>query len=220
MALRPEIQALIVKARIMDFAPWHHTHPQPAIARFQAADDQRLYLTDAELAELATLVPDRAALLPVAQLLRDRAADIVDTARSGVLEQFPAILAVGGGLYPPERADACWRDFWQFLRCVSYGIAAGQTEYTSTTGLAAMQQLYVALAVPLDAMIVGLEGLKTASTNQVADQLGSPDGAALAPYFDHLIDCLNQFRTGPNPAIDCANGVATRPEPEQINQDL
>jgi hypothetical protein len=220
MALSPEIQALIVKARIMDFEPWQSTHPQAAIARFQMADDQRRYLTDAELAELATLVPDRAALLPVVQLLRDRAADIVDTARSGVLEQFPAILAVGGGLYPPERADACWRDFWQFLRCVSYGIAAGQTQYTSPTGLAAMQQLYVALAVPLAAMIVGLEGLKIASLAQVADQLGTPAAADLAPYFDHLIDCLNQFRTGPNPAIDCATGVAIRPQPEQVNQDL
>jgi hypothetical protein len=211
MALSPEIQALIVKARIMDFEPWQSTHPQAAIARFQMADDQRLYLTDAELAELATLVPDRAALLPVVQLLRDRAADIVDTARSGVLEQFPTILAVGGGLYPPERADACWRDFWQFLRCVSYGIAAAQPTYTSAAGLAAMQQLYVALAVPLDAMIVGLEGLKTASMTQVVDHRMESDAADLAPYFDHLIQCLNQFRTEPNPDINCANGVATPP---------
>jgi hypothetical protein len=199
MALSPEVQALIVKARIMDFEPWHSTHPPAAIALFQKADDQRLYLTDAELAELAILVPDRAAIVPVVQLLRDRAAAIVDTARAGVLAQFPAILEVGGGLYPTERADACWRDFWQFLRCVSYGMAAGQTRYTSAIGLAAMQQLYVALAVPLDAMIVGLEGLKTASLSQVADHHPEVDAAALAPYFDHLIDCLKQFRSGPNP---------------------
>jgi Phycobilisome protein len=197
MALSPEIQALIVQARIMDFGPWHSTHPAPAIALFQTADDQRLYLTDAELAELAILVPDRAAIVPVVQLLRDRAADIVDAARAGVLAQFPAILAPGGGLYPPERADACWRDFWQFLRCVSYAIAAGQAQYTSPTGLAAMQRLYVALAVPLDAMIVGLEGLKIASLQQV-DQAGQPTTADLSPYFDHLIECLNQFRSGPN----------------------
>jgi Phycobilisome protein len=207
MALSPEIQELIVKARIMDFS----AYPQGTIATFQAADDQRLYLTDAELAELAALMPDRAAIVPVVQLLRDRAVDIVDAARVGVLAQFPTILAVGGGLYPPERADACWRDFWQFLRCVSYGIAAGQTQYTSPTGLAAMQQLYVALAVPLAAMIVGLEGLKSASLTQVTDQLGPADAATLAPYFDHLIDRLKQFRTGPDIDTDRANDGAPRP---------
>jgi Phycobilisome protein len=195
MALSPEIQALIVQARIMDFGQWQGCLPAAAIARFQAADDQRRYLTDAEL-----LMPDRAAIGPVVQLLRDWAADIIDTARAGVLVQFPAILAPGGGLYPPKRADACWQDFWQFLRCISYGIAAGQSQYTSSTGLAAMQQLYVALAVPLDAMIVGLEGLKIASLQQVAAQLNPGDSAELSPYFDHLIECLNQFRAGVNAA--------------------
>jgi Phycobilisome protein len=198
MALSPEIQALIVQARIMDFGLWQNSHPAAAIALFQTADDQRCYLTDAELTELARLVPDRAAVFPVVQLLRDRAADIVDAARAGVLAQFPTIVAPGGGLYPPARADACWRDFWQFLRCVSYAIAAGQSQYTSPTGLAAMQQLYVALAVPLDAMIVGLEGLKIASLPQVADHPGQPATVDLSPYFDHLIEALNQFRSGPN----------------------
>jgi Phycobilisome protein len=194
MALTEAVKELIIKARIMGFDGWQSTHPERAIAIFQAADDQSRYLTDAELAELAQLVPAMAARLPVVQLLRDRAVEIVDEARATVLEQFPQILAPGGGLYPAERADACWRDFWQFLRCISYGIAAGPVEYTSDAGLEYMQQLYQALDVPLDAMVVGLEGVKTASLTQIATMPHPP--LDLAPYFDHLIDQLKRFDTG------------------------
>jgi Phycobilisome protein len=190
MALTEAVKELIIKARIMGFDSWESMHPA-AIAICQAADDQSQYLTDAELAKLVQLVPATAVRLPVVQLLRDRAAEIVDAARATVLEQFPQILAPGGGLYPAERADACWRDFWQFLRCISYGIAAGQVQYTSDAGLAYMQQLYLALDVPLDAMVVGLEGVKTASLTRIAPLPHPP--LDLAPYFDHLIDRLKRF---------------------------
>ncbi len=194
MALTAAVKELIIKARIMGFESWQRTHPERAIAIFQTADDQSRYLTDAELAELAQLVPATAGLMPVVQLLRDRAAEIVDEARATVLDQFPAILAPGGGLYPAERADACWRDFWQFLRCISYGIAAGPVAYTSDSGLEYMRQLYQALDVPLDAMVVGLEGVKTASLTRIATV--SDATPQLAPYFEHLIDRLKCFDPG------------------------
>jgi allophycocyanin-B len=77
-------------------------------------------------------------------------------------------MAPGGGLYPAERAEACWRDFWHFLRCVSYGIAGGRSDYLSDVGLAYMQQLYRELNVPLAAMVVGVTGLKSASLKRLA----------------------------------------------------
>jgi hypothetical protein len=194
MALNAAVKELIIKARIMGFESWQSTYPERAIAIFQAADDRSQYLTDVELAELAQLIPVTAAVLPVVQLLRDRAAEIVDEARATVLDQFPQILAPGGGLYPAERADACWRDFWQFLRCISYGIAAGPVHYTSDSGLEYMRQLYQALDVPLDAMVVGLEGVKTASLTRIASM--PPVPLDLAPYFEHLIDRLKRFDTG------------------------
>jgi hypothetical protein len=191
MTLNAAVKELIIKARIMGFESWHSAYPERAIAIFQAADDQSQYLTNVELAELAQLIPATAAVVPLVQLLRDRSAEIVDEARSQVLDQFPAILAPGGGLYPAERADACWRDFWQFLRCISYGITAGQVQYTSDSGLAYMRQLYQALDVPLDAMVVGLEGVKAASLTRIArEPHPTPD---LAPYFEHLIDRLKRF---------------------------
>ncbi len=184
------IRELIQKARIVSFTSWQSTHPAEAIALFQAADDQGRYLSQADCAHLQTLVPSRAEGLPVVQQLRDQVAEIVDEARAGVLDTFPTITQPGGGLYPSERAEACWRDFWHFLRCITYGIAGQHLDYTSPEGLHYMRLLYQELQVPLDAMVVGLEGIKTASLNRVA--LGQPD--ALAPYFDHLIVQLSQFR--------------------------
>jgi len=188
--LSEKVRELIQKARIVSFATWKETHPAEAIQCFQSADDQGRYLTDEEVQKIQQLAPETATLLPVGQLLRDRVSEIIDAARGQVLETFPMITQPGGGLHPPERAAACWRDFWHFLRCITYGIAGQHTDYTSTDGLHYMQLLYQELQVPLDAMVVGLEGIKTASLKQV-DQ---DQQRAIAPYFDHLIQQLQQFR--------------------------
>ena len=194
--LSDRAKALIPKARIMNFAEWTAVDDQ-AIASLQAADDEMRYLTDEELAAIKSaicsgdLVFSAVGIDPteVVMTLREQAPAIVDEARAVVLATFPDILAPGGGLFPSQRADACWRDFWQFLRCITYGIAGAQHHYTSTDGLAAMEQLYEELQVPLPAMVVGLIGVKRASLRQfpVATY------PALSPYFDHLIARLSTF---------------------------
>ncbi|BAY26731.1 phycobilisome protein [Calothrix sp. NIES-2100] len=188
--LSEAVRELINKARIVSFATWDNTHPAAAIQRFQAADDEGRYLTDEDLEQIGQVVPANTALIAVSQGLRDRVHEIVDEARSQVLATFPNITQPGGGLYPSMRADACWRDFWHFLRCITYGIAGQHTDYTSTEGLHYMQLLYKELQVPLDAMVVGLEGIKAASLKRVEPE----QQATLAPYFDRLIEQLKQFR--------------------------
>jgi hypothetical protein len=190
MPLSEAVKQLILKARIMGFEAWRSTHPASVISIFQTADDDRLYLTDSELTQISQAAPLPATNIASIKLLRDHVSDIVDEARAAVLAEFPGILEPGGGLYPPERAEACWRDFWHFLRCITYGIAGGQATYTSEAGLTAMRQLYEELQVPLDAMVYGLKNLKIASLKRV--ELSQQE--ALAPYFDHLIDRLDQFR--------------------------
>jgi hypothetical protein len=192
--LSAEIITLIQKARIVSFATWLDSHPAAVIQIFQKADDDRLYLTDAELQQITALMPDQSQFMAVVALLRDSVVDIVNEARAGVLAAFPAIMEPGGGLYPIERADACWRDFWHFLRCMTYGIAGQRTDYMSTEGLQYMNLLYEELHVPLDAMVVGLEGIKTASLKR----LTSDQQALVATYFDQLIDRLKQFQTSIN----------------------
>ena len=189
--LSEKVRELIKKARIVSFASWQDTHPAEAIQRFQVADDEGRYLTDEDFQYILAHAPETSGFIPVAKILRDQVSDIVDEARAGVLTTFPNITEPGGGLYPPERAGACWRDFWHFLRCITYGIAGQHTDYTSTEGLHHMQLLYQELQVPLDAMVVGLEGIKTASLTRLKEP---EQKERLAPYFEHLIEQLKQFK--------------------------
>ncbi|MGD1908559.1 MAG: phycobilisome protein [Leptolyngbyaceae cyanobacterium] len=188
--LSEKVLDLIQKARIVSFAPWQADYGAEAVAALQAADDQRRYLTDEDYQLLLHAIPGAEVEIVASKALRDRAKDIVDQARAGVLAQYPGITQPGGGLHPAERADACWRDFWHFLRCITYGMAGQRTDYTSAKGLDYMQRLYQELKVPLPAMVTGLEGIKTASL----DTMASEQQAQLAPYFDHLIDQLRQFQ--------------------------
>lgn len=187
--LSEKAKELIPKARIVSFAGWKNSHPPDIIQLLQTADDQGRYLTDADLAPLST--HSSASCVSAAQFLRESAAEIVAEAREQVLAQYPDITQPGGDLYPPARAEACWRDFWHFLRCITYGIAGGNTEFTSREGLHYMQLLYQELRVPLDAMLLGLENLKAASLKRLPDRQQT-----LAPYFDHLITQLSYFRAG------------------------
>lgn len=188
--LSDAVKELIKKARIVSFESWHSTHAPATIALFQAADDQGRYLSDIDLQQIQVLAPETTALIPFAQQFRDQVTDIVNEARSQLLATFPMITQPGNPLYPSERAEACWRDFWHFLRCITYGIAGQHVDYTSSEGLHYLRLLYQELQVPLDAMVVGLEGIKAASLRRVDPN----QQETLAPYFDHLIYQLRCFQ--------------------------
>jgi hypothetical protein len=185
--LTEKVQDLITKAQIVSFASWKH--PAESIDLFQTADRDRVYLTDEDCDRIAILSPQTSSLMPIAKLLRDRVVEIVDEARADVLIKFPTITEPGGGLYPAIRAEACWRDFWHYLRPVTYAIAGGQSQYTSAEGLKYMHLLYQELEVPLDAMAVGLDGLKVASLKRIE----ASQQAIVSPYFDDLIISLKSF---------------------------
>jgi hypothetical protein len=189
MELSEHVKDLIKKARIVDFSSWRPSHPPESIDRFQNADDDRRYLTDEDFERITQLAPKMTSHVTIARLLRDQAAEIVDEARVQLLPQFPGILEPGGRLYPQMRADACWRDFWHFLRCVTYGIAGGRRDYTSQLGMHYMEALYGELQVPIAAMSQGLKEVKTASLNRLSES----DQVAIGPYFDHLILYLDHF---------------------------
>lgn len=188
--LSERAKQLIPKARIVSFSKWQNSHSAEAIKIFQQADDQGRYLTDEDLAQIKALALNTSSSLEKTRFLREQAATIVAQAREQVLATYPQITQPGGSLYPPSRAEACWRDFWHFLRCITYGIAGNSPEFTSLEGLENMQLLYEELQVPLDAMICGLENLKTISLQQFTPQ----EQLEITPYFDHLIIALQQFQ--------------------------
>ncbi|MEM6450575.1 MAG: phycobilisome protein [Cyanobacteria bacterium P01_D01_bin.105] len=181
-ALSERAKQLIPKAQIVSFESWQDMSNE-AIARFHTANEEKRYLTNEDLDAVGA---HHASTL---QRLRDQAPAIVDEARAEVLQAHPGILEPGGGLYPAIRAEACWRDFWQFLRCITYGIASAHQQYTSAEGLAAMEQLYEELKVPLPAMVTGLKGIKKASLSRVPAE----QHELMTPYFDHLITHMAHF---------------------------
>jgi hypothetical protein len=187
--LSDKVKELIQKCRIVSFANWQGKYDGELIGIFQQADDEGRYLSDRDLEKIQSLNPQLTSSVAQAKLLRDKASEIVAQARAEVLAAYPQITQPGGGLYPPARAEACWRDFWHFLRCITYGIAGQSVEYTSEMGLDYMEQLYQELQVPLDAMVLGLENLKFSSLEQFEE----PEKTELAPYFEHLIDKMKDF---------------------------
>ncbi len=186
--LSDKVKELIKKSRIVSFDSWQN-YPVEVVEIFKQADDEGRYLTDEDIEQIKILSPDLVTSLAQGKLLRDNAEEIVSQARSVVLAANPQITKPGGGLYPPMRAEACWRDFWHFLRCITYGISGQSIDYTSDRGLKYMEQLYQELEVPLDAMILGLEQLKLFSLKKI----DSAQQNALEPYFDRLINSMSQF---------------------------
>ncbi|MEG5025726.1 phycobilisome protein [Microcoleus sp. AT8-B1] len=189
MQLSERAKQLIPQARIVSFATWKNLYSDEVIAIFQDADNQSRYLTDEDLERIENIHPHLSLMLEKARLLRDRAPDIVADARKKVLADFPDITEPGNDLYPPERAEACWRDFWQFLRCITYGIAGNNPQFTSPEGLKNMELLYQELRVPVSAMLCGLEQLKKVSLQH----FNSEDRDLLSLSFDHLISGLKTF---------------------------
>ena len=188
--LSDRAKQLIPKARIVSFADWQDSEPIALINLFQQADDEGRYLSQEDLAQIQTQKPIE--LIEAANYLRANAETIVEAARAKVLTQFPQITEPGGELYPPERAQACWRDFWHFLRCVTYGVAGYHQEFTSTEGLHYMRLLYQELRVPLEAMILGLESLQTESLARLTIDSANLD--FIGQCFDHLIMALASFK--------------------------
>lgn len=190
-------KSLIPKAKIIKFSHWQNSYSEETINRFQTAEDEGRYLNNEDLSHLSKTFSTQldsqttAALerIEIVRLFRDQAEEIVTEARESLLRQYPHLSEPGGELYPPERAKACWRDFWQFLRCITYGIAAGKIQFTDAEGLYYMNLLYQELQVPLAAMVSGLEALKQMSLKRLQPEQQS----LISPYFDHLISKFKDF---------------------------
>ncbi len=187
--LTERAKQLIPKARIVSFKGWEEVLPTEIIQSFQAADDEGRYLTQKDLNFLKSGSQLPIFSIDAASFLGEYAAEIVDEAREKVLAAYPNITAEGGDLYPRVRAEACWRDFWHFLRCITYGVAGNNTNFTSQEGLYNMNLLYQELLVPLSAMVCGLEAIKTASLKRFSPE----QQAELVSYFDHLLIKLKEF---------------------------
>ena len=160
----------------------------PAEARqiIGAADKERRQLSQEELLSLCAASGQDASL---PRRLQNHADDLVNQARCHLLEQQPQLVQPGGALFPSERADACWRDCWNFLRVIVYAVACQRSNFTNPTGMAALRDLYRRMRVPMEGLNIALSQLKVLAAHKIEQEA---DQVLVNACFQHLLEHLNK----------------------------
>ena len=160
--------------------------PQAARSILERADQaQRQLTTD----ELATICQASGVDASLPSSLIQRSDQLVNQARGHLLETQPHLVQPGGALHPPDRAEACWRDCWNFLRVITYAVACNQSCFTNPSGVAALRELYGRMNVPIEGMNIALDQLKVLALEGVSK---SNDRQLIDACFQHLRDQLNK----------------------------
>ena len=160
--------------------------PQPTRSILERADQARRQLTADELATICQLSGIDGSL---PGSLIQRSDQMVNQARSHLLETQPHLVQPGGALHPQDRAEACWRDCWNFLRVITYALACNQSRFTSPCGMAALRELYRRMNVPIEGMNIALCQLK----EHALEGFSRPNDRQLVnDCFQHLHAELNK----------------------------
>ena len=154
--------------------------PQPTRSILERADQAQRQLTSDELSTICQVSGIDGSL---ADNLIQRSDHLVNQARAHLLETQPHLVQPGGALHPEDRAEACWRDCWNFLRVITYAVACNQSCFTNPSGMAALRELYRRMNVPIEGMNIALGQLKEKALEGV---LRSHDRQLLRDCFQHL----------------------------------
>lgn len=122
--------------------------------------------------------------------LQDLVPELVNQSRWELLSDEPDLVKPGGKLHPQERADACWRDCFHFLRVSLYGIALKRTEITDREGMVALAELYSLLDVPVPALLRALAHLRQQSMQSYADLCSAGQAKALGETVNHISNTI------------------------------
>ena len=160
--------------------------PQATRRILEGADQAQRQLTNAELARICQISGiDQS--LPGS--LIQRSDQLVNQAREHLVKTQPHLVQPGGALYPQDRAEACWRDCWNFLRVITYAVACNQSCFTNPSGMAALRELYRRMNVPIEGMNIALDQLKALALEGVSR---SNEQQLISDCFQHLRDQLNK----------------------------
>ena len=160
--------------------------PQATRRILERADQAQRQLTSEEL---ATICQASGIDQSLPSSLIQRSDQLVNQARAHLLATQPHLVKPGGALHPQDRAEACWRDCWNFLRVVIYAVACNQSCFTNPSGMAALRELYRRMNVPIEGMNIALIQLKKLALEGVSR---SNDRQLISECFQHLRDQLNK----------------------------
>ena len=160
--------------------------PQATRSILERADQAQRQLSSDEL---TTICQVSGIDVSLADNLIQRSDQLVNQARAHLIATQPHLVQPGGALHPEDRAEACWRDCWNFLRVVIYAVACNQSCFTNPSGMAALRELYRRMNVPIEGMNIALGQLKEKALEGVSR---SNDRQLINDCFQHLRDQLNK----------------------------
>ena len=160
--------------------------PQTTRSILERADQAQRQLSSDEL---TTICQVSGIDVSLADNLIQRSDQLVNQARAHLIATQPHLVQPGGALHPEDRAEACWRDCWNFLRVITYAVACNQSCFTNPSGMAALRELYRRMNVPIEGMNIALIQLKKLALEGVSR---SNDRQLISDCFQHLRDQLNK----------------------------
>ena len=160
--------------------------PQATRRILERADQAQSHLTSEEL---TTICQASGIDQSLPSSLIQRSDHLVNQARALLLATQPDLVQPGGALHPEDRADACWRDCWNFLRVITYAVACNQSCFTNPSGMAALRELYRRMNVPIEGMNIALIQLKKLALEGFSR---SNEQQLISDCFQHLSDQLNK----------------------------
>ena len=160
--------------------------PHATRSILERADQAQRQLTSEEL---TTICQASGIDVSLADNLIQRSDQLVNQARAHLIATQPHLVQPGGALHPEDRAEACWRDCWNFLRVITYAVACNQSCFTNPSGMAALRELYRRMNVPIEGMNIALGQLKEKALEGVSQ---SNDRQLINDCFQHLRDQLNK----------------------------
>jgi allophycocyanin-B len=150
------------------------------------ADDELRYPSSGELNNIREFLQTGEQRMRIASTLAESEKKIVDEASKRLWQKRPDFISPGGNAYGNRERNQCLRDFRWYLRLVTYGVLAGDTEVIEKIGLTGVREMYNSLDVPMPGMVEAMRSLKEASL----ELLSVGDAEATAPYFDYIIQYM------------------------------
>lgn len=146
----------------------------------KSADREARYLSLGELKAIADFYQGGQARLRLAQILVANESEIINKGSQKFWLRYPNTPSNTGN--HTFRAS-CMRDQSWYLRLITYAIALGDTEPIEKSGIKGVKEMYESLEIPLKNLAECTRCLKEVTT----EMLSLEDAAAIAPYFDYLI---------------------------------
>jgi len=150
------------------------------------ADAEARYLSPGELDRIKSFVASGAARLRIAQVLTESRERIVKEAGNQLFQKRPDVVSPGGNAFGEEMTATCLRDLDYYLRLVTYGVVSGDVTPIEEIGIVGVREMYRSLGTPIDAVVEGVRGMKSAATALMSAE----DAAEAGSYFDYVIGAM------------------------------